>query len=207
MYAQFPLYLASSSSSRKYLLSISDIPFTIIEQTADETLCDWTLPLEEVVRSIAMYKMAHAVLPTGTEGQIIFVLTADTLSKDPQGQTQGKPVDKEDALVKLEQASLGLNICCTAFCLEKKQFINGSWKTIAHTVRHVTSSYYFNVPPEWRQIYLEKSPSLQASGAIAIEDFGTQFLQTITSSYSTIVGLPLFELRQSLENLGFFTCS
>jgi predicted house-cleaning NTP pyrophosphatase (Maf/HAM1 superfamily) len=29
-------------------------------------------------------------------------------------------------------------------------------------------------------------------------------LKTVTGSYSTIIGLPLFEVREALEKLGFF---
>jgi septum formation protein len=205
MHALAPLYLASSSRSRQYLLTISKIPFIVIEQTADEKECDWTLPLEEVVCSIAKHKMAHVILPQGHEQQIIFVLTADTLSQDVNETKHGKPIDKEDALLKLQQASEGLNRCSTAFCLEKKQYRNGQWHTIEQILTSVTSSYYFDVPSAWRHLYLSTTPSLSVSGAIAIEDFGMQFLKTIDGSYSAIVGLPLFELRQALESMGFFS--
>ena len=66
------------------------------------------------------------------------------------------------------------------------------------------ADYVFEVPEEWIDIYLEKSVGLRASGAIAIEDFGEQFLKSVSGSYSAIVGLPMFELREALSQLGFF---
>ena len=47
------LLLASKSQSRQRLLRDARIPFAIIEQEADESKCDWALPLEQVVQSIA----------------------------------------------------------------------------------------------------------------------------------------------------------
>ncbi|MCX5922118.1 MAG: Maf family protein [Candidatus Dependentiae bacterium] len=46
--------------------------------------------------------------------------------------------------------------------------------------------------------------ALEAAHTIAIEEFGAQFLKVIHGSYLTIVGLPLFELREALEELDFF---
>ncbi|MDZ4154758.1 Maf family protein, partial [Methylicorpusculum sp.] len=52
--------------------------------------------------------------------------------------------------------------------------------------------------------YLDNSIGMGTSNAIAIEGFGEQFLKKITGSYSTVIGLPLFEVRQALDELGFF---
>ena len=60
------------------------------------------------------------------------------------------------------------------------------------------------MPDNWIDIYLEKTPYLDVSGGMAIEKYGNQFLKTVQGSYSTIIGLPLFEVREALEKLGFF---
>ncbi len=52
--------------------------------------------------------------------------------------------------------------------------------------------------------YFYKSKFPGASGAVAIEDYGAQFLKTVDGSHSAIIGLPLFELREALDELGFF---
>ncbi len=123
------LYLASSSQSRQMLLKQAEIPFVVIPQYADEATCDWGLPLEQLVRSISLYKMEHAQLPEGKEGHTIFVLTADTLSQNNGSQIEGKPIDREDAIRKIKAARNGTRLC-SAFCLDKKQFQNGTWKMI-----------------------------------------------------------------------------
>jgi predicted house-cleaning NTP pyrophosphatase (Maf/HAM1 superfamily) len=40
-------------------------------------------------------------------------------------------------------------------------------------------------------------------GAGRIEDFGENFLKSVNGSYTTILGLPMFELRRALKEIGF----
>lgn len=198
------LLLGSKSFSRKMLLTEAQIPFITIEQDADEMQCDWTLPLEQAVAAIARHKMEHLCMPGGQDGQIAFVLTADTLSTDAHGQLNGKAIDRADAIAKIRLNRNRKNHLATAFCLERKQCIAGYWHTQERIERVVASYYTFDVPDAWIDIYLEKSIALQASGAVAVELFGSQFLKEVQGSYSTIIGLPLFEVREALEQIGFF---
>lgn len=198
------LFLGSKSASRKQLLQEAEIPFILIAQDIDETQCDWNLPLEEVVKNIAQAKMDHLILPQGEETQRAFFLTADTLSYDnSDGMIRGKPTDLAEARHMIRAAQQGSTIA-TAFCLEVKRFEQGAWHTEKRVLKTVTAQYLFCVPDQWIEIYLERSRGLEASGAIAIEGFGTQFLQSINGSYSAIVGLPMVELREALELYGFF---
>lgn len=197
------LHLASQSYSRQQLLKESNIPFALLAQDADESACDWTLPLEQLVASISLYKMNHVVLPEGTEGDVLFVLTGDTLSQDYNGAIQGKPKDRQDAIAKIKQAREGTTLC-SAFCLDKKRFENGAWKTIERIHEVVHAEYLFYVPDDWIDRYLEHSIGLSCSNAIAVELYGSQFLKYVHGSYSTIVGLPMYEVREALERMGFF---
>lgn len=202
------LLFGSKSQSRRMLLEESHIPFVTVDQNADESLCDWGLPLPKLVSTIALYKMQHVVLPNGTyEGQVCYVLTADTMSHDKTGTIHGKPVDRADAIAKIKAAAEG-SFLCTAFCLDKKIWHDktgpGTWVTQERIADVVFAEFIYSVPDKWLDIYLEKIPYLDVSGAIAVEKFGNQFLKTVQGSYSTIIGLPLFEVREALEKLGFF---
>jgi len=198
------LLLGSKSPSRQKLLQEAKVPFTLVEQDVDETKCDWALPLEQVVESIALYKMQHLILPQGKEGDHCFVLTADTLSQDHEGGINGKPVDRADAFVKIKGARKGSRLV-TAFCLDKKVFVDGAWSIEKRIIQCESAQYEFIIPDHWIDIYLDNSLGLSASNAIAIEDFGSQFLKVMHGSYSTIVGLPMYEVREALESLGFFS--
>lgn len=195
------LYLGSSSHSRQLLLREARIPFTLVAQSADESQCDWGLSLQQVVTSIALYKMEHVILPAGQEGEVCFVLTADTLTENAAGKLEGKPTDRQDAIEKLRSSREGVRTG-TAFCLQRRVYKNDAWKVDKHIVRYVQASYIFNVPDEMIDFYLDHVPVV-GSGAIAIEGFGNQFLERIDGSYSAVVGLPMYELRSSLLELGF----
>lgn len=198
------LFLASKSSSRQYLLRESQIPFILLDQEADEAQCDWEQELEQVVRSIARYKMEHALMPEGSEGSIGFILTADTLTQDAAGHIHGKPDNREDAIAKIRALEPKCRVA-TAFCLQKKVFRNGVWQLQGEREICVISTCLFNVPDNWIDRYFEKSEiGFQAAGGMATEAYGMQFLCSIDGSYSGVIGLPLFELREALEELGFF---
>lgn len=198
------LYFGSKSQPRRMLLDESHIPYITVEQHADESQCDWGLPLPQLVLSIAIYKMQHVMLPDGTsEGDVCFVLTADTMSHDKTGKIHGKPVDRADAVAKIKATREG-SFLCTAFCLDKKVWRSGKWEIEERVADVVSAEFSFIIPDEWIDTYLEKVPFLDVSGGIAVERYGNQFLKTVRGSYSTIIGLPLFELRQALEKLGFY---
>lgn len=197
------LLLGSKSPSRQMLLREANIPFQLIQQDADEAVCDWGLPLKQLVEQIALSKMAHVELPHGNEGDYCFVLTADTLSCDVDGKIHGKPADRADAITKIKAAREG-SILATAFCLDKRIWHASQWKIDRRIVRVVSSSYQFIVPDNWIDRYFEHSVGYRASGAIAVEEYGAQFLKVVDGSYSTIVGLPMFELREALDDMEFF---
>ena len=195
------LYLGSSSQSRQMLLREARIPFSVVSQSADESQCDWGLSLQKVVESIALYKMQHVILPIGKEGDICFVLTADTLTETAAGKLEGKPIDRADAIQKLKSSRDG--VCTgTAFCLERRMYKSGAWQLEKQVLKYVDATYVFNVPDDALDFYLDHVPVVGA-GAIAIEGFGNQFLERIEGSYSAVVGLPMYELREALIELGF----
>lgn len=186
------------------LLRQAQIPFILAAQDADEQACDWTLGLEKTVASIASYKMEHVLLPHANEGTIAFVLTADTLSQDVHGRLNGKAEHYEEAVAKIKDNRCAWIKLATGFCLEKKRFQNGSWKTIDRIEQVHAAEYYYDIPDSWIAIYLKRSPALACAGSIAIEEYGGQFFKEIRGSYTTIIGLPMFELREALEKMGFF---
>lgn len=198
------LYLASKSPSRQMLLRESRIPFLVIEQNADEKICMTGGTIEETVLRIAQSKMRHAILPAGAmPGERAFVLTADTMVEDANGVIHGKPTNRADAIAKLKQARQG-NYLATGFCIERRRWDGTQWLTEQHHEQVVTAQYLFSIPDSWIEHYLDTTLGLHCAGAAAVEGFGSQFLKTINGSHSCIIGLPLFEVREALEQLGFF---
>lgn len=197
------LLLASQSATRKDLLSQIHMHFKVIEQNADERSIDWNLPLEELVMRIAALKMEKVQMPEMPENSIAFVLTADTLCQDIMGVNHGKPDDYQDAVAKIKALRAG-SIIATGFCIEKRELKAGLWHTIERKISVVTAQCMFMVPDNWIERYIANSPALEVAGAIAIEGYGLQFLHSVEGSYTAILGLPLYEVRAALEELGFF---
>ncbi len=198
------LYLASGSQARKEALEETKIPFTVISHAADERQCDILLPFNKLLLSIAQLKMAHVQLPAGNDGDCCFVLTADTMVQDMRGNVYGKPEDKEHALLMIralrERGRVG-----TAFCLEQRRFLQGLWCT-EQTISHFSEACYeLDLPDHWIERYLENKPDyLSIAGAIDVKGYGQQFIKKVEGAYGTVVSLPMFELRQALEEIGFF---
>lgn len=198
------LYLASKSPSRQMLLQEARIPYLVIPQNADERACMTGGTIEDTVLRIAQSKMKHAQLPNGMRiGEHAFVLTADTMVQDSLGVVHGKPVDRADAIAKLRIARKG-NYLATGFCVARKAWNGTGWDMQELTEHVVTARYIFDVPEHWLDTYLNTTLGLHCAGAAAVEGFGGQFLKTIDGSHSCIIGLPLYEVRESLEKLGFF---
>lgn len=201
------ILLGSKSISRQTLLKESKINYKIIEQNFDESLCDWGLPLQKLVESLAQHKMDHSILPDAKkDDEVCLVLTADTLGLNSKGEIQGKPASKEDAIQKIKSYRNGATTG-TAFCLEQKVFKSGNWLTQKHIVQYAQAEYIFDVPDHLINWYLENGfqnqDYLDVSGAVQIEGLGFQFLKVMNGSYTSVLGLPLYELRKALEDIGF----
>jgi septum formation protein len=197
------LLLASQSQSRRRLLADAAIPFVLLDQSADEKSCDWTLPLQELVLSIAKHKMEQIIMPKSEDGKELFVVTADTLTQDLQGNILGKPESREDAIAMLKAVRAGARVG-TAFCLDKKVYRFDSWQTQQRILTFVEAQCVFNVPDMWMNDYLDHSFALTCSGSISLDGYGAQFFRSVYGSYTTVLGLPMTELRQALEKIGFF---
>ena len=195
--------LGSQSSSRQELLRQAEIPFRLVKQDSDEACCDWNRPFNEIVASIARSKMDHVILPEGTQGECCFVLTADTMTLSPEGEIFGKPVDRDDAIKKLKSARDGA-VTGTAFCLDKKIWSQGTWITYKRIEQFAQGTCSFDVPDEWLDIYLSRPFVYNCAGALFVDGYGAQFVRDVQGSYTAIMGLPMFELRQALTALGFF---
>ena len=196
------LYLASESSSRKLLLEKAKIPFTVISHNADEDSIPVTT-VHETVSKIAQLKMKHVIIPDGKEGDVAYILTADSMVADSEGAIHGKPKDKDDVIRKIKTLR-GDSVTATGFCLQKRTWKDNTWSIDKEICKTVAATCTFSIPDSWVDRYLDNSHAYNTAGAITIESYGLQFLEKIDGSFSTVTGLPLFEVREALEEVGFF---
>lgn len=203
------LFLASGSKSRRMLLAEAGYIFEVVEQSADEQTCDWTLPLPQLTQVIAQFKMDHVMLPAGNEGECCWVITADTLCCDMQGNYYGKPVDLSHA-IKILQAIKDGSICGTGFCVERKVCHAGSWRVEKRLVGYAQTEIMFDIPISEVESYYRQLKELdgidyrQVSGAFSVRGYGAQYVKELRGSYTSVVGLPMYQVRCALRELGFF---
>lgn len=195
------LYIASSSRIRHQLLNEAQIPFKIIEHNADERSISWNGPIENITLAVTQLKMDSIDLDPTTFPKEIILLTADTLTADTDGNLYGKPADLNEAIAMIKQLRKG-SVVTTAFCLEKRVYKENAWHIVAKQAEAVSAQCEFSLSDEEILEYFTKQPSaLLAAGALTIEGYGNQFLKSVTGSYSAILGLPMFELRNALNKL------
>ncbi len=202
------LYLGSKSKGRQSLLDVAGIEYRVLKHDSDECVVDTGLTFEEYVCAIAEEKMKHLIIPEELfANSPIFVLTSDTLTKTiKSGQVLAKPKDLEDAKRMLAVLRKEELLVTTACCLEKKEFKGGLWHTLKKRTFHTNTTCEFFVDKDLEDEYFEKMPrALKSCSAGVVEGFGQNFLKSISGSYSAVTGLPLFELRQILKEIGFFS--
>lgn len=201
------LYLGSQSHARQKLLKEARIPFKVLTHASDEQLQGNFATFADHVLAIAQSKIRALELPDRTEvGQdYLFVVTADTLIRDPRtNKVLSKPVDRQDAVQMLTSEQAGPIEVMTGCCLEKFYYRNAQWD-LGEVVHWTTSSMIeFYVDDDSTDLYLDQVPiALQCSGSGVIEGYGLSYLKSVQGSYSGAIGLPLYELRQALKKLDF----
>ena len=200
------LFLASGSAGRRALLADALIPFEVINQDADESEISLDAPLKAVVQNLAQLKIDHVILPADLSvDQEIFIVTADTLTVGADGLFLGKPTSREHAVEMIVGHRGRLTLTGTGFCLEKRICVDGVWVAEKRILGYGEGYCGFEVSDEHIDFYLDRIPFLTVSGAVALGEgyFSQQFVREIQGSYTAIIGLPLFEVRQALQIIGF----
>jgi septum formation protein len=199
------LYLGSQSEARQRLLKTAGIPFEVLQHQSDECGVELEKDFNKYVLGIAKHKMETLVFPTPQEckSETIFVLTGDTLAKVGE-HILGKPENLDDAKRMLKLLCGKPSDVITGVCLEKKVLKDGRWVTDVEKHWVTKAIIEFCVDEDSYDIYFKKAPeAMVACGAGRIEGFGQNFVKSIQGSYTTILGLPMFELRKALREIGF----
>lgn len=179
------LILASTSPRRAELLKSAGLPFAAIAPDADEKLREGETPVEYAVRT-AREKAESLPVASGT-----VILGADTVVA-AEGRILGKPADAENAKAMLRLLSGKLHEVITGVCLRSAE------KTVCF---HVATAVLFrNLTEEEIAAYVATGDPLDKAGAYAIQNGAAGMVRRIDGSYSNVVGLPLCEVIEALED-------
>ncbi len=201
------ILLVSSSKGRIQLLKEAAIDFEIVGHSSEENAeFEGFLPKQYVCK-IAQGKMDSITLPNSnlSEGKQFLALSADTLAFAKTGEILGKPKDKVDAMRMFKVLAQGPVEVWTGCCLKKFRARSGQWITEKTVNFPVCTRVFFIIDEKKIQTYFQMYPNyLNISSSATIDGFGAQFVKWIRGSYTNVLGLPMFEVRQNLAKLGFF---
>lgn len=187
------IILASASPRRQELLSSVGIKFRVEASNVDEEPIIDESPQEHVLR-LASAK-AREVAGRVKQSDEVWVLGADTIVII-DGELLGKPEGRVDALHMLKKLSGRTHKVSTGYSIfnpsrdeEIKRAVETTVKFKALTDDEITG-------------YVASGEPMDKAGAYAIQGLGAFMVEEIKGSYSNVVGLPLCQVVNDLEEAG-----
>lgn len=186
------LILASASPRRSQLLTAAGYTYTV--QVADVAEAhDPHLSCQQLTEANALLK-ARTISTTADPSA--WVIGADTLVY--LGSTPlGKPQHMEEARTMLRALSGHTHHVCTGVALvSQRGALQQTFSVITHVTLHTLTEDIITT-------YHAAVPVLDKAGGYAIQDHGHLIISHTHGSLSNVIGLPIEELSQRLQALGF----
>lgn len=190
------LVLASQSPRRRDILRQLGVLFEVQPAPIDEVPEGGELPAEYVVR-LARAKAQHCYDQLAQPGRP--VLAADTVVVCDD-QLLEKPTDRDQALAMYRRLSGRSHQVMTALCL-----MDGARSAIDISVTEVQ---FRPLSEELMARYWHTGEGLDKAGGYGIQGLGAALVQSISGSYTGVVGLPVEKLVPLLEQFDLpYWCS
>ncbi len=188
------IILASSSPRRQELLTQLGLDFEVIKPDIDES----RLPEEDLVQyAERLSREKAAAVISSLDGRPSMVIAADTIVIDCEGALLGKPADAAEARRMLRHLRARAHQVVTAFTVHRNtqppQACSGHARTAVY-MRDYTDAEI--------DAYIASGDPFDKAGAYAIQNESFQPVARIEGSFSNVVGLPLAELQQALNEIG-----
>ncbi len=180
--------LASVSPRRRELLAQIGVPHTVTGAHIDETAYPGEVPREYVTR-MARQK----ALTIRESGESLPVLAADT-TVVLDNVIYGKPRDRADGIAMLGRLSGRTHEVLTAVALADAQGV--ALRLSASAVR------FRELRLEECAAYWETGEPCDKAGGYAVQGAAAVFIESLSGSYSGVMGLPLFETAELLRAAG-----
>lgn len=180
------IYLASGSPRRRELVQLLDYHFEILRPEVEEKWQQGEQPQEYVQRLAREKSLAGvAIAPQDRP-----VLGADTIVV-LNGQILEKPRDAAHAEEILRKLSGHTHQVMTAIALSDSRLTLNSLIVTDVTFRELSL-------PEI-QDYIQSGEPMDKAGAYGIQGIGGRFIRRINGSYHAVVGLPLVETDELIQ--------
>ena len=188
------IILASKSKVRKEILDKHNISCEVKPSNVDEDVVKESLISESASPEIISKNLAELKANKVSLGQSDrLVMGADSVI-DLAGELISKPENREEALIILKKLNGKKHNLISSVCISK----NGSMIWNYTDKAELTMK---NFTEEDLKIYLSKIPDeiLFAYNVYQIEGEGRNLFSNITGDEDTIMGLPIFKIKEYLE--------
>jgi septum formation protein len=180
--------LASVSPRRRELLTQIGVPHKVLAAHIDETAYPGEIPRDYVMR-MARQK-ALAVLD---RGEALPVLAADTTVVLDE-VIYGKPRNRDEGVAMLQRLSDRTHEVMTAVAVAQSRGV---------ALRlNVSSVRFRKLTLEECNAYWETGEPHDKAGGYAVQGAAAVFIESLSGSYSGVMGLPLFETAELLRAAG-----
>jgi septum formation protein len=180
--------LASISPRRRELLTQIGVPHKVMAAHIDETAYPGEIPRDYVMR-MARQK-ALAVLD---RGEALPVLAADTTVVLDE-IIYGKPRNRDEGVAMLQRLSDRTHEVMTAVAVAEPRGV---------ALRlNVSSVRFRKLTLEECNAYWETGEPHDKAGGYAVQGAAAVFIESLSGSYSGVMGLPLFETAELLRAAG-----
>ncbi len=186
---QHPLILASASPRRKRLLAQICLPCRVVSSDVDEK--ETGDQPTEICRRLAEQKAIRVHSLAGPS----WILGADTVVVIHK-QVLGKPQDNAEAREMLRLLSGVEHAVVTGFC------ILNPLGEITHSEAVSTAVRFKGLEKEEIKAYISTGEPFGKAGAYAIQGVGSFIVESISGSYTNVVGLPLCAVIKALIRVG-----
>lgn len=187
MATQPDLILASQSPRRQALLQQIGVRFAVIPSSIPES------PLQDETPNAYVMRLANAKARAIGELTDLPVLGADTVVVHRERLLE-KPVDKDDAIAMLMRLSGSVHQVLTAVSLTTSR--------TSSCILCETSVLFRDISAEEAERYWRTGEPRDKAGGYGIQGLGAVFVRHLAGSYSNVVGLPLAETAQLLQESG-----
>lgn len=196
------IILASNSSRRKNLLTMLNVPFTVMESGVDERVEEANYMQQGVEHTPYEWVKAIAAIKAETVGRKVsgekIIIAADTIVTY-MGKIVHRPFEKEQASEMLRLLSGHKHTVYTGLAVMYKE-ADGNYKL--HSSVTATDVYMRELSDEEIESYVETKEPYDKAGGYGIQGKGSLLIDHIDGDYFNVVGLPLVQLYKELKENG-----
>jgi septum formation protein len=185
------LVLASTSPRRVQLLQQLDLVFEAEEPQVDESILPDEMPgvyVERLAREKSLAALARDALVIGADTTVVH-----------QGRVMGKPAHPEQARSMLRRLQGDTHEVFTAMAVST---IGGGGSSMTQAAVDVTRVTLLPMTGAEIDDYVSTGEPMGKAGAYAIQGMGGLFVEAVTGSPFTVIGLPIHLLPRLLSGVG-----